>query len=198
MIHPNEAGSDGVRIQAWSVTEDFVQVIDTLQYEKLGEGPCITCMRSGRPAVSGSLGSDSRWPHFGGSVARMGVRSVLARPPIIDDRVIGAINCYAHERDAFTEHAVALGSQLAGPAAVSVYNSQLLATTRQRTTQLQQALHSRAVIDQAIGIIRSRTGGTPQEAFDRLTRISQREHTKLAEVAEQLVDEAVRRARARQ
>lgn len=195
--HAPDSGDD-LCIQAWSVTAEFIAAIDTLQYEKLGEGPCITCIRSRRPAVSGSLGSDRRWPHFGGSVARMGVHSVLALPLTIDDRVIGAINSYAHGRDAFTEHAVHLGAQFARPAAVSVYNAQLLANTRLRTTQLQQALRSRAVIDQAIGIIRSRSGGTAQEAFDRLTRISQREHTKLADVAEQLVDEAVRRARARQ
>jgi GAF domain-containing protein len=200
LIHPRdiESGGDQIRIQAWSVTAEFVRIIDTLQYEKLGEGPCITCIQSERPAVSGSLGSDRRWPHFGGSVARMGVHSVLALPLAVGDRVVGSINSYAYGRDAFAEHAVQLGSQFAGPAAVSVYNAQLLANTQLRTTQLQQALRSRAVIDQAIGIIRSRSGGTAEEAFDRLTRISQREHVKLADVAEQLVDEAVRRARARQ
>ncbi len=64
--------------------------------------------------------------------------------------------------------------------------------------QLQRALSSRAVIDQAIGIIRSRSGASAEEAFDRLTRISQTENIKLHVVAERLVDEAVRRARARQ
>ncbi|MCV7177426.1 GAF and ANTAR domain-containing protein [Mycolicibacterium sphagni] len=200
LVRPHDTGSDDghLYILAWSVTAEFVRLIDTLQYEKLGEGPCITCIRSGRPAVSGSLGSDRRWPHLGGAVARMGVHSVLALPLIVGDRVVGAINSYAYARDAFAEHAIQLGSQFAGPAAVSVYNTQLLASTKLRTTQLQQALRSRAVIDQAIGILRSRSGGTAQEAFDRLTRISQREHVKLADVAEQLVEEAVRRARARQ
>ncbi len=83
-------------------------------------------MQSRRPTVSGSLGSDSRWPHFGGRVARMGVHSALALPLLIGDQVIGAINSYAYRRDAFGEHAVELGSQFAGPAAVSVYNAQLL------------------------------------------------------------------------
>ena len=191
-------GGEQPQIQAWSATADFVREIDTVQYEELGEGPCITCVRSRRPAVSGSLGSDRRWPHFGGRVARMGVHSALALPLIIGEQVIGSINTYAHGRDAFAEHAVALGIQFSGPAAVAVYNAQLLANTRQRTAQLQAALGSRAVIDQAIGIVRSRSGGTAQEAFDRLTRISQTEHVKLAEVAQQIVDEAVRRARARQ
>lgn len=139
---------------------------------------------------------DSRWPHFGGRVARMRVHSALSLPLIVEDRVIGAINAYATNRDAFGEHAVQLGLQFAGPAAVSVYNAQLLAKAQERTARLQRALDSRAVIDQAIGVIRSRSGSTAEEAFERLTQISQTENVKLYVVAERLVEEAVRRARA--
>jgi AmiR/NasT family two-component response regulator len=81
---------------------------------------------------------------------------------------------------------------------VSVYNAQLLAGARERTTQLQNALETRAVIDQAIGIVRSRSGVSADEAFDRLKRMSQDENVKLHLVAEALVEEAARRARARQ
>ncbi|WP_029116452.1 GAF and ANTAR domain-containing protein [Mycobacterium sp. URHB0044] len=184
--------------QAWSATPQFVCDIDALQHDVLKEGPCVTCMETHRPAVSGSIGCDPRWPHFGGHVARMGVHSVLALPLMIADQVIGAINAYAYQRDAFTEHAVQLGAQFAGPAAVSVYNAQLLASAQERTDRLQRALSTRAVIDQAVGIIRSRSGGTAEEAFDRLTRMSQADNVKLKLVAERLVEEAVRRARMRQ
>ena len=119
MIEPHE---DAPRFQTWAATAEFVYDIDTVQYEELHEGPCITCMQSRRPTVSGSLGSDSRWPHFGGRVARMAVHSALSLPLMVGDQVIGAINAYAHSRDAFGEHAVQLGTQFAGPAAVSVYN----------------------------------------------------------------------------
>ena len=152
-------------------------------------------MQSRRPTVSGSLGSDNRWPRFGGRVARLGVHSALSMPLIVGEKVIGAINAYAYIRDAFAEHAVQLASQFAGPAAVSVYNAQLLAGARDRAAQLQRALGAGAVIDQAIGIIRSRSGVSAEEAFDRLTRISQAENIKLRVVAERLVEEAVRRAR---
>jgi GAF domain-containing protein len=185
------------RIQTWSATAVFVHDIDTVQYEELNEGPCITCMESRRPCVSGSLGSDGRWPHFGGRVARMAVHSALSLPLMVGDEVIGAINAYARSRDAFGEHAVQLGSQFAGPAAVSVYNAQLLAGAQERTKALQRALDSRAVIDQAIGIIRSRSGVSAEVAFDRLTRLSQTENIKLYLVAERMVEEAARRARAR-
>jgi GAF domain-containing protein len=185
-------------IKTWAATAVLVQDIDTIQYDELHEGPCMTCMQSGRPAVSGSLGSDSRWPHFGGRVARMHVHSALALPLIVGEHPIGSINAYAKSRDAFTEHAVRLGAQFARTAAVSVYNAQLLANAQERTLRLQRALDSRATIDQAIGIIRSRSGGSAEEAFERLTRISQIENVKLHTVAARLVEEAVRRARARQ
>ncbi|BBY36331.1 transcriptional regulator [Mycobacterium mantenii] len=184
-------------VRTWAATATLVDEIDTVQYDELNEGPCITCMQSQRATVSGSLGSDSRWPHFGGRVARMRVHSALALPFIVADEVIGAINAYARNRDAFGEHAVRLGSQFAKPAAISVHNAQLLANAQKRTLRLQRALDSRAVIDQAIGIIRSRSGSTADEAFGRLAHISQTENMKLNVVAERLVEEAVRRARAR-
>lgn len=58
-------------IQKAAATAEFVHEIDTIQYDELHQGPCITCMQSRRTTVSGSLGSDSRWPRFGGRVARM-------------------------------------------------------------------------------------------------------------------------------
>ncbi len=190
--------AEGVpRISSWAATAQFVDDIDKVQYEELHEGPCLTCMQTRRVVVSGSLGSDGRWPHFGGRVARMAVHSALSLPLVVGDEVIGAINTYANGRDAFDEHAVKLGTQFAGPAAVSVYNGQLLDRAQERTKQLQRALGTRAVIDQAIGIIRSRSGASAEEAFDRLTRLSQAENVKLVVVAERIVDEAVRRARAR-
>lgn len=192
-----EMSEDTPSVKAWAVTAQFVEDIDKLQYLHVQEGPCVTCMQTRRPTVSGSLGSDARWPRFGGGVARMGVHSALALPMLVGDRLVGAINTYAHRRDVFGAHAVELGSQYAGPAAVSVLNAQLLDHAQARTQQLQNALSTRAVIDQAVGIIRSRSGVGAEEAFDRLVRMSQAENIKLHVVAERLVDEAVRRARAR-
>lgn len=194
LIHTHKGAT---RIQTWSATAEFVYEIDTVQYEELNEGPCVTCMQSGRTTVSGSLGADSRWPRFGGRVARMTVHSALSLPLTVGDQVIGAINAYARVRDAFGDHAVQLGTQFAGPAAVSVYNAQLLADAQERTKNLQRALESRAVIDQAVGIIRSRSGASAEEAFDRLVRLSQHDNLKLHLVAGRLVEEAVKRARAR-
>jgi GAF domain-containing protein len=184
-------------VRAVTATADFVETIDKVQYDELREGPCLTCMSTGRVAVSGSLGSDARWPHFGGRVARMDVHSALSLPLVVGGEVIGAINAYAKARDAFGEHAVVLGLQFAASAAASVYHAQLLDSALERTERLQRALGSRAVIDQAIGIIRSRTGASAEQAFERLAQMSQQDNVKLVTIAERMVDEAVRRARAR-
>ena len=141
--------------QVWAVTTDFVGGFEVLQHETVHEGPCITCVQSRRPVVSGSLGNDRRWPRFGGRVARMGVHAGLALPLLVEDTVVGAINCYSRDRDAFAEHAVQLGTQFAGAAAVCVYNAQLLTQGREREERLHRALGNRSIIDQAIGIIRS-------------------------------------------
>jgi GAF domain-containing protein len=194
VVYPSEAT---LRVQAWAVTAEFVRDIDSLQYEVHNEGPCITCMRTRRPCISGAIGEDERWPRFGAAVARLGVNSALSLPLMVDEQVIGSINAYAYSLDAFAEYAVAMGAKFAGPAAVSVFNTQLLTGARERAEQLQRALGSRSVIDQAIGIIRSRSGASAEEAFGRLVKISQSENIKLYAIAERLVAESVRRARAR-
>lgn len=194
LLCPRETGT---QVQTFSATAEFVNDIDRAQYSELHEGPCLMAMRTAQVIVSGSLGSDERWPHFGGRVARMAVHSALSLPLIVGDDVIGAINAYARVRNAFDDRAIALGSQFAATAAVSVYNAQLLADARERTERLQRALASRAIIDQAIGILRSRSGASSEEAFDKLRRMSQADNVKLAVVAGRLVDETVRRAKAR-
>ena len=97
----------------------------------------------------------------------------------------------------FDEHAAELGELFAAPAAVAVRNAQVLEQARRLTAQLQTALSSRAVIDQALGILMSRRGGTAAEAFESLRWMSQHNNVRLNAVAQDIVDEAVRRARAR-
>jgi transcriptional regulator with GAF, ATPase, and Fis domain len=125
------------------------------------------------------------------------VHSVVSLPLVVGTDVLGAMNVYAHAKDAFDERSVQLGELFSVPAAISVQNAQLLAQARRLAVQLQTALTNRAIIDQALGIVMSRSGGTAAEAFERLRVMSQTENRKLSVVAQHVVDEAVRRARAR-
>jgi len=83
-----------------------------------------------------------------------------------------------------------VGELFAVPAAVAVHNAAVLAQAQHLTAQLLAALTSRGVIDQAVGILISRSGATAAEAFESLRAISQKEHTKLAVIAGQVVAEA--------
>jgi GAF domain-containing protein len=186
------------RIEALAASHPFVAQIDAIQYELLDEGPCITAAMNSEPIRSANISGDPRWPRFGPRVGRLGVHSVLSLPMLLPTGgVVGAINVYARARDQFDEHAVQVGLLFAAPAALALHNAHVLAQARAHAAQLQAALGSRAIIDQAIGIIRSRSGATTQEGFARLREISQRDNLKLALVAERTVDEAVRRARSR-
>jgi GAF domain-containing protein len=184
-------------VEELAASSPFVADIDHVQYVVLNEGPCITAALERRTVRSGSLGGEKMWPRFGPRVGRMGIHSALSLPLLLPGQVIGAINVYAHGKDVFDEHAAELGELFAKPAAVAVHNAQILAQAMTLTTQLQTALSTRPVIDQAIGLLRGRSGGSAEEAFAQLRAMSQSEHRKLADVAQRIVDEAVRRARAR-
>ena len=177
-------------------TAAFVTEIDAVQYG-IGQGPCITAAAEGETVLSGSLGADPRWRQFGGRIARMGVHSVVSLPLITPDKVVGAMNVYAHAKNAFDERAATLGQVFAGPAAIAVQNAQILEQTRRLADRLQATLDERMVIERAIGVIMSRSGVGEAEARHRLVSLSQHEHQKLTVVAANLIDEAVRRARGR-
>ncbi len=185
------------RAQTVVASADFVHEVDDIQYG-IGQGPCLTAVATGDTQTSGSLGGDGRWPRFGPRVGRMGVHSALSLPLVLDpDGVLGAMNVYARARHAFSPEAVAVGEAFARPAAASVHNARVLAASQRLATELRQALTSRAVIDQAIGVLMGRTGADAEEAFAKLRAMSQARHVKVAQVSRQLVDEAVHRARAR-
>jgi GAF domain-containing protein len=184
-------------VEALAASAPFVAEIDHIQYQTLKEGPCITAALERRTVRSGSLGGETMWPRFGPRVGRLGVHSALSLPLLLPGQVVGAINVYAHAKDVFDEHAAELGELFAKPAAVAVHNAQILAQAMTLTAQLQTALSTRPVIDQAIGLLRGRSGHSAEDAFTQLRAISQSEHRKLADVAQHIVDEAVRRARAR-
>lgn len=175
---------------------EFVVAVDDIQYG-IGEGPCVTAAADRQVVRSGSLGGDPRWPRFGPRVGRLGVHSALSLPLTSGDRMVGAMNIYAHARDAFDERAERIGALFAVPAAIAVQNAQVLAQTRRLAAHLEQAMANRSIIDQAVGILISRGAGTAQQAFERIRVMSQHQHLKVAAVAADIVREAANRARRR-
>jgi GAF domain-containing protein len=192
LLEPHGPGPDTI-----VKSDPFVRDIDDIQYG-INEGPCISAAANNQVMRSGSLGGDRRWPRFGPRAGRLGVHSVLSLPLLVADKVIGTINVYAHPKNVFNVRAEHLGQLFAEPAAIAVHNANILAQTQRLVSNLQAALTSRAIIDQAIGIIISRTGDTAEQAFDRIRRRSQAEHIKVAVIAQQIVEIAARDAHSQQ
>ena len=146
--------------------------LDPVQYS-LGEGPGLEAVRTRRTVVSGMLAADPRWASWKDHAAELDVRSVLSLPLLSVDTELGVLNLYSCRAEAFDRRAVELAELFAVPAAISVQNAQRLAQAQRLVMNLQQALTSRAVIDQAVGILMSRHGCSVEDAVSRLKTMSQ-------------------------
>lgn len=197
LYHADGADTVADAVQALGASKPFVVNLDSVQYVVAKEGPCITAARERRSVRAGSLGDARLWPRFGPRASRLGCNSALSLPLLVSEQVVGTINVYAGVRDSFDAQAQQLAEAFAAPAAVAVHNARLFAHTRLLAEQLQSALDRRPVIDQAVGLIRGRAGGSAEEAFAQLKRTSQSEHRPLVEVAERVVANAVARAASR-
>lgn len=173
-------------------TADFVRAVDAVQYG-LGEGPCILAAREDRTVLSGSLGDDPRWGTFGTRVAQLGVHSVVSPPLRQGDKVVGAMNVYAHGHEVFDARAASLGEAFAVPAAVTVQHAHVLEHTRRLAEQLQASLATRMVVEQAMGVLVGRHLD-PTSARQRLDDLALERDEPVEVVARALVDEAARRA----
>ncbi|MEU8634109.1 GAF and ANTAR domain-containing protein [Amycolatopsis sp. NPDC048633] len=173
-----------------SATAAIVGELDHDQYV-LGDGPCLESVRSGkivRTSVSDAL---ERWPSFASGAREAGFGSFLAAPLVADEEYSGAINCYGRQDDGFEEIEAQL-LELYTAAVEAVFRMyHRYAQARETAEHLRTALTSRAVIDQAKGMLMAIRRVDADGAFALLVEQSQRENVKLREVAEQFVARVV-------
>jgi GAF domain-containing protein len=165
---------------------------DELQYQR-GYGPCLDAGRSGEVFVVADMESEDRWPDYAKHVAQLGVRSSLSVPLPFQGATIGALNNYALEPSAFGEPDVRLGEEVAAFLAIAVANAEAAARATDDVANMRRAMESRAVIEQAKGILMERYKVTSEQAFTLLTHSSQRTNVKLRDVAEELTATGVLR-----
>ncbi|MHA3702401.1 ANTAR domain-containing protein [Jatrophihabitans sp. YIM 134969] len=161
----------------------------------LGRGPASDAWATGRGTRSGDLAHDLRWPGWSRRATSSGMRSALAT--VLPGPGSGPVTLLWLDETAdrfgvVDEDAAHRFAAVAGPA---VRSASLATELRSVRANLDLALRSRASIDQAIGILVARGGGTPEDALQRLRARSQREHVKVSELARRTVEEAVRRGR---
>ncbi|GAA3348427.1 GAF and ANTAR domain-containing protein [Amorphoplanes nipponensis] len=160
--------------------------LDERQYEG-GTGPCLQAAADKATVLVLHTASDTRWDGWPAKAAAAGVGSVLSVGLPIQDSVTGAVNIYGLRPYAFGDDTVQLAQRFAGYASVALANAHLHDSTTNLAQHMQAAMESRAVIEQAKGIIMGERRCTADEAFRILTRISQDSNRKLRDVAAALV-----------
>lgn len=163
--------------------------LDERQYEN-GYGPCLDACRAGETVVITDMAKENRWPDYTPEAVRCGAGSSISVGLPVLDAVTGALNIYGAEPDTFDDDAIELARTFANYAAVALANAQLYTTTAALARQMQEAMASRAVIEQAKGVIVAQRGCTTEDAFDILVRASQAANRKLRDIAEGLVQKA--------
>lgn len=170
-------------------TGDLARSLDESQYES-GHGPCLDASAAAATMSVPDMAGETRWPRWAARACELGVNSSLSIGLPVQDTVTGALNIYATKPHAFDDDAIILGQTFAGYAAVALANAHLYDTTATLAQQMQAAMDSRAVIEQAKGIIMGDRRCTPDEAFTILARVSQDTNRKLRDVAAALVARA--------
>ncbi|MCW2636455.1 MAG: Response regulator with antiterminator output domain [Blastococcus sp.] len=159
---------------------------DERQYAS-GDGPCLHAATTGELTEIADMQTESRWPNYVQRAAESGALSSLSVPLPIAEGVAGALNVYARTAHAFDEESRALAGRFGPCAAVAVANMHAYEDARKMAGHLRAALESRAVIDQAKGILMERYKVTADQAFHLLTRSSMHSNQKLRVVADELV-----------
>ncbi len=162
--------------------------LDETQYDR-DHGPCLHAARTGELTEIGDTRTDSRWPDYVPRAVQHGALSSLSVPlPIAEDeQVSGALNIYAREPHAFDEDSRSAATRFAPCAAVAAGNLYAYRNARDVIHELQTALETRGVIDQAKGILMDRHGLTADQAFQVLARMSTKTNRELRAVADDLV-----------
>ncbi|MEU4895573.1 ANTAR domain-containing protein [Streptomyces sp. NPDC044780] len=151
-----------------------------------GEGPILAAIDTGRPAGADDLLHDDRWPRYRARALAAGVRSTASLPFACDGLTV-TVSVYGLRPGPLKKAAQGVTGLLGDLATESMARDRLYRAALAQVDQLDAALRSRPVVDQACGIVMYVLGCDADQAFDLLRRISQRSNRKLAELAETVV-----------
>ncbi|MGY1806351.1 ANTAR domain-containing protein [Blastococcus sp. SYSU D00669] len=175
-IEPQRLGSDSAQAQEF----DGLQV-------RAGEGPCWQAYDTGEVVISDDVTADARWPALAGIAGEGAVRSVLALPVPGEDGIVGAVNVYSGRREGFAPAGRRVAELVTAAVAGVLRTVAERAAMETLADNLERALTSRAVIDQAKGVLMARLGGDADEAFARLVKVSSRLNVKVRDLAALIV-----------
>ena len=161
-------------------TSDLPHLLDELQM-KFNEGPCVEAALDEVIVRTEDFRSEDRWPQYSPAVVELGVLSGVSFKLYTANRTAGALNLVAFKPNAFDGEAETFGIVLAAHAAAAILASR-------EGEELQSALSTRDRIGQAKGIIMERYGVDDVRAFEMLRRLSQDSNTRLADIAQRVIE----------
>ena len=159
------------------------------------EGPCLDCFRTGQPELNQALAAaDGRWPRFAPEALAAGFQSVQAVPLRLRGSVIGALNLFHTDNRELTDADVNVAQSFADIATIAILQHRAARESQLVNEQLNHALNSRIVIEQAKGMLAERLDLTMQQGFSALRGYARNHNLRLADVANDIVTGALRSA----
>jgi len=178
-------------LRAVAASGEDAQLMELLQLQS-DQGPCLDCVRSGSPVTVIDLtvaAAANRWPVFAAAVADgAAFRSVHALPLRLRREAIGALNLFHHQPGPLPSVDLSLGQALADVATIGILSERAVRHGEIVNEQLQSALLSRVIIEQAKGVLTEKGNLSMDAAFDRLRRYARNHNLRLSDVARQVVE----------
>jgi GAF domain-containing protein len=175
------------RLEFVAGSDELVRLLELYQIQH-HEGPCLDAFRFATPVINADLrAASTRWPRFAPRATAAGFRSVHAFPIRLRSEVIGALNMFSNTTGAFDDADVKIVQALADVAAIGLLQERAIHRGEILTEQLQGALNSRIVIEQAKGAIAQVQGVSIDEAFARIRDYARRSNRRLNELSHAIV-----------
>jgi GAF domain-containing protein len=174
-------------LQLLAATSEETRVVETFQVEG-GDGPCIEAFRTDRPVSADAADEiDRRWPYFAAAARAEGIVSVYAVPLRLRGRPIGSLNLFLTVPGSLPEGDRHRAAVLGDIATLAITQAETVRDRDETVRQLQHALDSRVVIEQAKGVLVASTGCGVDEAFAALRAQARSANRKLVDVARDVV-----------
>lgn len=171
------------RLQLVAGSDERAEMLELFQVQSR-EGPCQDCYRQGHPVINADLQhAAGRWPQFAPLAVSAGFKSVHAFPMRLRGQVIGALNMFGTDTGEMDQSDAAIVQALADIATIGLLQERAITRGEVLSEQMQSALNSRVVIEQAKGALAQIHGTTPDEAFTRLRGYCRRHGLRLSAVA---------------
>ncbi|RZS34783.1 GAF domain-containing protein [Herbihabitans rhizosphaerae] len=176
------------KLRTVGASVEQTRLIDLFELQQ-DEGPCLECYRTGEAVVVPDITkADHRWPEFRAAASAAGYGAVHALPMRLRTDVIGALNLFRRQPGALDEASTKIAQAMADVATIGLLQERALRRHETLAEQLQTALNSRVVIEQAKGVLSERLGLTLAEAFDGLRRLARRRNEKITRVATAVIN----------